>query len=83
MLAEYVLTVAPFRTTFNCTNGSYEYESALSITGTASQAGTVEFDVTFYCPLVRSFPGGPFPNAHMQATPLYLPITTTVTLNIA
>ena len=83
MLAEYGLAVAPVMTNFNGTNGSYEYESGLSITGTASQAGTVEFDVTFYCPLVRSFPGGAFPNAHMQVTPLYLPITRTVTLNIA
>ena len=70
-------------TNFSAANGSYEYESALSITGTPTQAGTVEFDVTFTCPLVRAFPNGSFPNAYGQATPLCLPITTTVTLNIA
>ena len=82
-LESYGLTVAPVMTNFSAANGSYEYESALSITGTPTQAGTVEFDVTFTCPLVRAFPNGSFPNAYGQATPLCLPITTTVTLNIA
>ena len=52
-LESYGLTVAPVMTNFSAANGSYEYESALSITGTPTQAGTVEFDVTFTCPLAR------------------------------
>lgn len=82
-LAEYGLTVEPVMASYNGLHGTYDYESALAITGTPTKAGTVDVTVTFYCPLVRSFPGGGCPNAAPFLSPLCLPITRTFTLNIA
>ena len=81
-LSEYGLSAEKVYTSYIGTNGTYDINSAMAITGTASKAGEVEITVTFYCPLVRSFPGGAFPNFQGQTTPLCLKLERTFTITL-
>ena len=82
-LADYGLSVEKGYSRYKTHAGTfYDVNDSLTITGKAAKAGTVEVAVKVYVPLVRGFGGAMFPNAHMQATPLCLPITRTVTITI-
>ena len=82
-LAEYGLTAEKVMEDFASTNGTFPINSALKISGNAVKAGSVEIDVLFQCPLVRSFENGLFPNSQRQNTPLCLPIARHITITIA
>lgn len=78
-LAEYGLSVDKVMV-----DSGYKYDvnTALTISGTPTKAGTVEFGVTLNLPLVRGF-GSSFPNNVKVASPLAVEIPTTVVLTIA
>ena len=77
-LAEYGLTLEKVMT---ASGYGYDINSALSITGTATAAGTVEIGVTLTVPLVRGF-GSAFPNNVHVVGPVVIEIPTTITLTI-
>lgn len=81
-LAEYGLSAEKIYENYQGTNGAYDVNNALQITGTATKVGTVEIVVTFYCPLIRAFSNGMFPNSQRQATPLCLALNRIVTINV-
>ncbi len=78
-LAEYGLTLDKVMV-----DSGYKYDvnTALSISGTASKAGTVEIGVTLTVPLVRGF-GSAFPNNVKVVSPCVIQISTAITLTIA
>jgi hypothetical protein len=78
-LAEYGLTVEKVMV-----DSGYKYDvnTAITVSGTPTKAGTVEFNVTLNLPLVRGF-GSSFPNNVKVASPLATEIPTTVVLTIS
>ena len=77
-LAEYGLTLEKVMT---ASGYGYDINSALSITGTATAAGTVEIGVTLTVPLVRGFSSS-FPNNVKVVSPCVIEIPSTITLTI-
>ena len=77
-LADYGLTVDKVMV-----DSGYKYEvnTALTISGTPTKAGTVEIAVTLTVPLVRGF-GSAFPNNVKVVSPCAIAIPTTVVLTI-
>ena len=81
-LAEYGLTAEKVMTPVTAYQGiTYDYNSALAITGTPTKAGEVEITVTLQIPLVRGF-GARFPNNVHVGSPTATEVTRTFTLTI-
>ncbi len=81
-LAEYGLTAEKVMTPVTAYQGiTYDYNSALAITGTPTKAGEVEITVTLQIPLVRGF-GSRFPNNVHVGSPTATEVTRTFTLTI-
>lgn len=81
-LAEYGLTAEKVMAPVTAYQGiTYDYNSALAITGTPTKAGEVEITVTLQIPLVRGF-GSRFPNNVHVGSPTATEVTRTFTLTI-
>lgn len=81
-LAEYGLTAEKVMAPVTAYQGiTYDYNSALAITGTPTKAGEVEITVTLQIPLVRGF-GSRFPNNVHVGSPTATKVTRTFTLTI-
>lgn len=81
-LAEYGLTAEKVMAPVTAYQGiTYDYNSALAITGTPTKAGEVEITVTLQIPLVRGF-GARFPNNVHVGSPTATEVTRTFTLTI-
>ena len=81
-LAEYGLAAETGMAPVTAYQGiTYDYNSALAITGTPTKAGEVEITVTLQIPLVRGF-GSRFPNNVHVGSPTATEVTRTFTLTI-
>jgi len=78
-LAEFGLKLEKVMTDSGC---SYDVNTALSITGTPTKAGSVEISVKLQVPLVRGF-GAAFPNNVHTVSPAVIEVPSTITLVIA
>lgn len=80
-LEEYGLTLEYVMSNHTGTQGiSYDVNTGLHITGTPTQAGSVEVTVTLQVPLVI---GSRFPNFYAQMSPVVTELTRTITIEIA